>query len=149
MRALLLRLRALQPRCIALWEESSNTWRGDMAPTDAKGGYGPFERKPRKFFPRQGRTLKAGAPWGRECRIRRHGDRQTTGDWQFEVILRWGAKSPQIANRPCSVCRGAPTDAKGRYGPHGRKPRNFPPWTSIWGLGLAIWGLDNDSGTLD
>ena len=87
--------------------------------------------------------LKGGSPWGVKggglaplsanpacarpdknlggvySRIRQHGDRQTTGDWQFEENFAWGEHFPQIANRPCSVCHGdmALTDAKPAFGP--------------------------------
>ena len=40
----------------------------------------------------------------------------------------WGAKFPQIANRPCSVCHGdmAPTDAKEENSPIDANPATPP-----------------------
>ena len=89
---------------------------------NAKGGYGPNRREPLNCPLEQGggdiarneqmspqtRTL------GVYSRIERHGDRQTTGDWQFEVIVALGApQSPQNANRPRSVCH--PRDSTGDW----------------------------------
>ena len=84
------------------------------------GGWGRTERKPRMCPLEQGRTSECtpglSKNLGVYSRSERHGDGQTTGDWQFEEKIAWGEKHPQIANLQWSVCRGG-------LGPTEREPR--------------------------
>ena len=61
---------------------------------DQRGGLGPTEREPRMCPLEQGRTSECipglSKNLGMYSRIERHGDRQTTGDWQFEEKMRLG-----------------------------------------------------------
>ena len=101
-----------------------------------EGGFWPQLARTPHVPPRAGENLGMYSrierePWGVYSRIERHGDRQTTGDWQFEVIVALGApQSPQIANRPCSVCRG-------RVG--GGAPRCRERATGCWELAPKFW----------
>ena len=66
--------------------------------------------------------------------IERHGDRQTTGDWQFEESWRFGLDFLElpIAHTLSAI-------------PATQTPQ-LPPWKRNWGLGLVIGGLDKHFG---
>ena len=76
---------------------------GFWAPLSANPACAPSSRgEPRNVFPDCARTSECIPGWsenlGMYSRIERHGDRQTTGDWQLEVILRLGRK---ITSKNC------------------------------------------------
>ena len=80
------------------------------------------------FF--QSRTIPRTAQtrtMGLYSRIEHHGDRQTTGDWQFEVILRLGRKITSNCEWPMlCLSQAKRTSARRRSSDRKRRPKHTP-----------------------